>query len=806
MSRVAKFAAAVLAGCTTLATLAQQMPSRASPSVEQGRFVMRAPQGGSVALTAAAEAKSADGLPDRGGRRVGTVRAVANTVAPADWTAVEGGWAARFTLTSDGATGLRARISLPEGIVDAQVVARGTRGELQGFFANGTTAWTPWTEGSSQEVEVFSAARPAQAPVVEAIVHFDSSPLAKASAGACSPDVVCTSGDAARDAAIAERRNSVALVSFVEGTDARVCTGTLINTEKFPTPYLVTANHCVATAAAAASVTTLWFDEATTCGGTTVSPALRQVAGGATLVLTSYGPDSTLLQLKSNAPAGAVFSGWNAARLADGDEVVSISHPQGDVKKFALGAEKAELLVRNYPQQMYGVSFTRGVTEGGSSGSGLFTMAGGSLQLRGVLSGSTLRTGAELSCANADQEEALYGRFEIFQPQIAGYIAATPPVRPDDYGNRITEAQRIFPVALAIPSEVAYPGRLDYAGDMDVFRVDIPTAGGTLTLRTEGGVDTIATLLDASGKSLKSVNDAESDKPDFGLTRTLAAGTYHLAVAHHEAQGTGAYTLKASLSTVTDNYTDLWWNPSESGWGLNINHQGQTLFVTLFTFDQQGRPLWLVAPSVTRTPSGYWEGTLYRTTGPAFNAVPWTAVTLETAGMLRLTFKSTSKADLSYSFDSIPVQKSIERQVFSVPPVCHWSAFDRSLTTNFQDLWWNPAEPGWGINLTHQGDILFATLFTYDESGKGLWLVMSRGERIADGLYIGELLAVAGPPFNASPWRPVTVTRAGTLTVQFTRGNAATITYTLNGQLVVKNIQRQVFGVPATECFAPGDD
>jgi lysyl endopeptidase len=592
----------------------------------------------------------------------------------------------------------------------------------------------------------------------------------------------------------------------VEGTEARVCTGTLLNTEKFPTAFLVTANHCIATTAAAASVTTLWFNEADACGSATVNPAPRQVAGGATLVFTSFGADSTLLQLKSAPPSGAVFSGWNAARLAKGDEVVSISHPQGDVKKFALGAEKGELLVKGYPQEMYGVSFTRGVTEGGSSGSGIFTMAGGSLQLRGVLSGSTVRTGSALSCTNADKEEALYGRFEVFHPQIGDYIAASPPVRNDDYGNRITEAQRIFPVAQAIPTEVAYPGRLGHAGDMDVFRVDIPPAGGTLTVRTDGGVDTIGTLMDAAGKALKSVNDAESETPDFGITRTLSPGTYHVAISHHDAKGTGEYTLKTSLSTVTDNYTDLWWNPKESGWGLNINHQGHTLFVTIFTYDQLGRPLWLVAPSVTRHPSGYWEGTLYETAGPAFNAVPWTAVSQSIAGTARLTFTSLSKADLSYSYDGMRVSKSIQRQVFAVPPVCSWSAFDRSLTTNFQDLWWNPAEPGWGVNLAHQGNILFATLFTYDESGKGLWLAMSRGERIADGLYIGELLELRGPPFNASPWGDVSSEQVGTFTVQFSRGNAGTITYTYKGALVVKRIERQVFGAPTTECRAPGDE
>ncbi len=797
-------AAALVAASAAIAANAQQMPSRLFEGPGPETYEMRAP---------ALEARSVMALPteksggEQAGRglRVGSVRAVAKA-GVASWVAVPGGWVARFSLASPGAEGLRAKIALPEGLEGAQVVARGTAGPVEGFAASGAQAWTPWTAGDRQEVEVFARSLPAQTPEVEAIVHFDVSPLAKVAAGACSPDVACSSGDTVRDAAIAERRNSVALVSFVEGTEARVCTGTLLNTEKFPTPFVVTANHCIATAAAAASVTTLWFNEASACEAPSVSTAVRQVAGGATLHFTSHGPDSTLLQLKSAPPAGAVFAGWSAERLAEGDEVVSISHPQGDVKKFALGAAKPELQVRNYPQDMYGVAFTRGVTEGGSSGSGLFTLAGGSLRLRGILSGSTLRTGNALSCTNADEEEALYGRFEIFAPQIAPYIALSPPAGSDDFGNRITEARRVFPVAQAIPSEVSESGRIDYAGDVDVFRIDVPQAGGTLTVRTEGGLDTIGTLLDAAGKSIKGVNDAESEKLDFGLTRTLAAGTYYVAVAHREALGTGNYVFKASMSTVKENYTDLWWNPSESGWGVNVNHQGHTLFVTVFTYDRDGRPMWLVASSVTRQPSGYWEGTLYRTTGPAFNAIPWGSTVVTAVGTLRITFNSLTQALLSYSVDGATVNKTMTRQLFSVAPVCRWSSFDRSFTTNFQDLWWNPDESGWGMNITHQGNILFATLFTYDATGRGLWLVMNRGERIADGLYIGELLSISGPPFNASPWTPVATAPAGTLTIQFTRGNAATITYTLNGILVVKRIQRQVFGTPATECFAPGDD
>jgi hypothetical protein len=35
------------------------------------------------------------------------------------------------------------------------------------------------------------------------------------------------------------------------------------------------------------------------------------------------------------------------------------------------------------------------------------------------------------------------------------------------------------------------------------------------------------------------------------------------------------------------------------------------------------------------------------------------------------------------------------------------------------------SEAGWGINFAHQADTIFATWFTYDLTGKGMWLTMT---------------------------------------------------------------------------------
>jgi hypothetical protein len=60
---------------------------------------------------------------------------------------------------------------------------------------------------------------------------------------------------------------------------------------------------------------------------------------------------------------------------------------------------------------------------------------------------------------------------------------------------------------------------------------------------------------------------------------------------------TSFYIDDVSLSVVTGtsapNYTALWWGgQAESGWGINVNHQGDILFATLFDHDTSGNPMW----------------------------------------------------------------------------------------------------------------------------------------------------------------------------------------------------------------------
>ena len=124
---------------------------------------------------------------------------------------------------------------------------------------------------------------------------------------------------------------------------------------------------------------------------------------------------------------------------------------------------------------------------------------------------------------------------------------------------------------------------------------------------------------------------------------------------------------------------------------------------------------------------------------------------------------------------------------------------------NYQGLWWaSPAgsESGWGINFAHQGDIIFATWFTYDTTGKAWWLSMI-AVKIADSVYQGQLVQTRGPAFSAVPFDPNAVTQVvvGNATLTFTDANTAQFSYTVNGIAQVKTLTRELFGAAPVCAF-----
>ena len=121
------------------------------------------------------------------------------------------------------------------------------------------------------------------------------------------------------------------------------------------------------------------------------------------------------------------------------------------------------------------------------------------------------------------------------------------------------------------------------------------------------------------------------------------------------------------------------------------------------------------------------------------------------------------------------------------------STFSNDIT----DLWWNENESGWGINIIQQSNILFATLFVYDTTGNAHWYVASSmtGNDVAPYTFSGRLYETTGPAFSAPSFDPAAVTRrdVGPISFQFTPPNTGTLTYSVDGVNVSKQVTRQTW-------------
>ncbi len=243
------------------------------------------------------------------------------------------------------------------------------------------------------------------------------------------------------------------------------------------------------------------------------------------------------------------------------------------------------------------------------------------------------------------------------------------------------------------------------------------------------------------------------------------------------------------------NHEGLWWNPNEDGWGINLEHQGNVIFATWFTYDLTGKAWWLVLIA-NAGPGNTYTGSVFTTTGSSYLLPAFTKGGVAPAGTGTLTFIDAGHATFEYNLtNGVHQTKSIVPQVFGPLPTCTYGApANLAGTTNYQGMWWNASEDGWGINFSHQGTTLFASWFTYDTAGAPLWLVsiMQKG---TGETFSGDLLRMTATPLNANPFVRNNPVNVGTASLSFANGNSGTFQYTIgtNGT-ITKQLTHQPLG------------
>jgi uncharacterized delta-60 repeat protein len=265
----------------------------------------------------------------------------------------------------------------------------------------------------------------------------------------------------------------------------------------------------------------------------------------------------------------------------------------------------------------------------------------------------------------------------------------------------------------------------------------------------------------------------------------------------------------------------LWDAPSEAGWGVSMAQQGEVIFATWFTYNGpavlpngQRFPWWL-SVTAKRIGERVYHGTLYESQGPSLNAEIYhpERVSRTMMGTATITFDDADNATFEYVVTGISQSKAITRRVFGPRPGCSFGTVrDLARAANYTDLWWAaPAgsQPGWGINLAHQGDTIFISWMTYAVDQNAFWL-SGTATKTGPSTYSGRLIETLGPVFNAVPRRAsdVVYSDQGPFTLTFADGNNASFHFEFdwadyNYPIFVNRTQaitRQVFNSPGTTC------
>jgi hypothetical protein len=159
--------------------------------------------------------------------------------------------------------------------------------------------------------------------------------------------------------------------------------------------------------------------------------------------------------------------------------------------------------------------------------------------------------------------------------------------------------------------------------------------------------------------------------------------------------------------TTGPDYTDQWWNASESGWGVNFSQQDDTIFATLFVYGADNTARWFVA---TLRPSGAaFSGPLYQTTGPYFGAATFNpaSVAATQQGAMTVAFANAYSGSLTYSVGAVNVTKSIVRQTFDEQNIA--GRYLGGLTAQ-----------GTGCRNSPNGPILIFDTLTVSQNGRGV--------------------------------------------------------------------------------------
>ena len=124
-------------------------------------------------------------------------------------------------------------------------------------------------------------------------------------------------------------------------------------------------------------------------------------------------------------------------------------------------------------------------------------------------------------------------------------------------------------------------------------------------------------------------------------------------------------TFATGNTAPQTDYTDLWWNERESGWGVALTQQYGTLFAAWYTYDASGKAIWYIASNCPIIGTGC-TGELFQVTNGTPLTVAWNGTRLATTkvGTITFAFSDAGNATMSYTINGASATRAITRIPF----------------------------------------------------------------------------------------------------------------------------------------------
>ncbi len=150
----------------------------------------------------------------------------------------------------------------------------------------------------------------------------------------------------------------------------------------------------------------------------------------------------------------------------------------------------------------------------------------------------------------------------------------------------------------------------------------------------------------------------------------------------------------------------FWYNPDDSGWGIDMHLAGDRLVAGWATFTSAGEPTWVLG--IGELDGDVWRLELKR---HRWNVDADEHAGGEVVGQLSVTFGGRETAELTWTLDGVTGASPIEPLIVDLTRTAE----------DYSGLWIAPELPGAGLSVHSQGPLQLLIAYFYDREGEPRW-------------------------------------------------------------------------------------